>query len=59
MRIELYCYETDNGTPIEIADALINNVLSADGLEVGKRILGEIAEHIQIYLKYSKEGGIE
>lgn len=53
MKIEIYCYETDSGTPIEIADALIENVLSAEPLEVGKRTLGEIAEHIQVYLKYS------
>ena len=59
MRIEIACYETDNGTPIEIADALINNVISADGLEVGKRTLGEIAEHIQVYLKYNTKGNEE
>ena len=56
MRIDICCYETDSGTAIEIADALIENILSADGLYVGKRILGEIAEHIQVYLKYSTKG---
>lgn len=59
MRIDIHCYETDSGTAIEIADALIENILSAVPLSVGKRQLGEIAEHIQVYLKYNTKGSDE
>lgn len=59
MRIEIACYETDNGTPIEVASALISHMIDEWGIDVGKRTLGEIAEHIQVYLKYSTKGADE
>ena len=41
MRIEIACYETDNGTPIEVASALISHMIDEWGIDVGKRTLGE------------------
>ena len=46
------------GTPIEFANAVINLFLGdVNDLELAdlrKRELGEIAEHIQVFLKYSE-----
>lgn len=41
---------------MEVASALINHMIDEWGIDVGKRTLGEIAEHIQVYLKYSTKG---
>lgn len=58
MTIEIYCEKSDTGTPIEIANALIknrlNNVTDFEIAEIRKRELAEIAEHIQVFLKYSE-----
>ena len=56
MRIEIYLEKNEQGTPIEIANALINTMLKGvddlDMIEVRKKELGEIAEHIQVFLKW-------
>ena len=60
MRIDIHCYETDSGTNIEIANALIENILGNSMNEDARRYdmkrLAEIVEHIQVFLKYNKEG---
>ena len=58
MRIEIYLDEKDSGTPIEVANALIytmlNNANDYDFARIKKLELAEIAEHIQVFLKYSE-----
>ena len=58
MKIEIYLEENEMGTPIEMANALIKNYLGnvndLEMTEIKKNELSEIAEHIQVFLKYSK-----
>jgi hypothetical protein len=58
MKIQMYLEEYEMGTPIETANGLINaylyNVNDYETAELKKKELGEIAEHIQVFLKYSK-----
>lgn len=58
MRIEVYAEENEDGTPIEFSNAIIKNALKGvtdyELVELRKQELAEIAEHIQIFLKYSK-----
>lgn len=58
MKVMFYCEENDHGTPLERANALINGALEGvtdyELAEVRKQELAEIAEYIQIYLKYNK-----
>ena len=58
MKIEIYLEENEMGTPIEMANALIKNYLgnvnNLEMIEIKKNELSEIAEHIQVFLKYSK-----
>ena len=58
MKVMFACEENDHGTPLERANALINGVLEGvtdyELAEVRKQELAEIAEYIQIYLKYNK-----
>ena len=58
MKIEIYLEENEMGTPIELASALIrtklDNVNDFDLEELRKKELAEIAEHIQVFLKYWK-----
>ncbi len=57
MRIEVHCYETDNGTTMEFVDALIEHFLNGgDGKESAMKELAEITDYIQVYLKYNTEG---
>lgn len=61
MKIEIYLEEYENGTPIEMANALIKTYLDkvndSEMAEIRKSELSEIAEHIQVFLSYSKAGG--
>ena len=61
MRIEFHAEENDGFYPIEIANALIRSLLSDvndyEWAKNKKRELAEIAEHIQVFLKYDNEGG--
>lgn len=56
MRIEYHLEENEMGTSIEIANALIktklDGVRDVDMAELRKKELAEIAEHIQVFLKY-------
>lgn len=56
MRAEFFLEKDEMGTPIEIANCLIraklDDVSDFDMMELRKKELAEIAEHIQIYLKY-------
>lgn len=56
MRIDFHLEENEMGSPIEIANALIREKLDyvndADLAELRKNELAEIADHIQIFLKY-------
>lgn len=58
MKVMFYYEENDNGTPLERANALINGVLEGvtdyELAELRKKELAELAEYIQIYLKYNK-----
>lgn len=58
MRIEIHLDGNEMGTPIELADALIKAKLDGvNDFELAnfrKRELAEIAEHIQVFLKYSE-----
>lgn len=58
MKIEIHLEENEMGTPIEMANALIKNYLgnvnNLEMIEIKKNELSEIAEHIQVFLKYSK-----
>ena len=58
MKIEIYLEENEMGTSIELANALIktklNNVNDFEVAEIRKNELAEIAEHIQVFLKYWK-----
>lgn len=55
MRIEFHLEENEIGLPIEIANALIQtkmNNANYEELEAAKKELSEIAEHIQVFIKY-------
>lgn len=56
MKIEIHLEENEKGTPIEVASAIIDvymgNVTDSEAFEVARSVLSEIAEHIQVYLKY-------
>lgn len=56
MRAEFFLEKDEMGTPIEIANCLIktklDGVIDFDQIELKRKELAEIAEHIQIYLKY-------
>ena len=55
MRIEFHLEENEAGLPIEIANALIQtkvNNANYEELEAAKKELSEIAEHIQVFIKY-------
>ena len=58
MKVIFYVEENEPNTPLERANALINTAL--DGVtdyelaELRKKELAELAEYIQIYLKYNK-----
>ena len=58
MRIEIHLEEKDAGTPIEVANALIHTMLDDvceyDIEKIKKQQLAEIAEHIQVFLRYSE-----
>lgn len=58
MRMYLECDENDKGTPIEIANAIINKAFEGvndfELAKIRKSELAEIAEHIQVFLKYSE-----
>lgn len=58
MKVMFYSEGNENGTPLERANALINGALEGvtdyELAEVRKQELAEIAEYIQIYLKYNK-----
>lgn len=58
MKVMFYVEENEQGTPLERANALINGALEGvtdyELAEVRKQELAEIAEYIQIYLKYNK-----
>ena len=58
MKVMFDWEENDHGTPLERANALINGALEGvtdyELAEVRKQELAEIAEYIQIYLKYNK-----
>lgn len=60
MRIEFYLEANEEDIPIEIANALIKarfeGVNSSDLAEIARRELAEIAEHIQVFLKYNSGG---
>lgn len=63
MKLSIYLDEHDKGTPIEFADAVINchipdndeYATEEDYIRARER-LAEIAEHIQVYLKYNRVG---
>lgn len=61
MKIEIYSEEKDSGTPIEVANALIHTMLDDvndyEFARIKKQELAEIAEHIQVFLKYSEVKG--
>lgn len=56
MKIEIYLEENEMGSPIEIANCLIksklDDVRDFELAELRKKELAEIAEHIQVFLKY-------
>lgn len=58
MKVMFDWEENDHGTPLERANALINGALEGvtdyELAEVRKQELAELAEYIQIYLKYNK-----
>jgi hypothetical protein len=58
VKIEIYLEENEMGTPIEIANGIIKTYLDKindlEMAEIKKSELSEIAEHIQVFLKYSK-----
>lgn len=58
MKVMFDYEENDHGTPLERANALINGALEGvtdyELAELRKQELAEIAEYIQIYLKYNK-----
>lgn len=57
MRIEIHVDEKEYITPIKVADALIENYLrdckDEYDIKQAQKILAEIAEHIQVCLKYN------
>jgi len=59
MRIEFHLEENEMGSPIEIANCLIKSKLDDardfELAELRKKELAEIAEHIQVFLKYWQE----
>ena len=59
MRIDVHIEGNEMDTPIEFANAIIKNKLEKvndyELAEYRKRELAEIAEHIQVFLKYSRE----
>ena len=58
MKIKAQLEPSEKGTPIEFANAVINfflgDVNDSQLANFRKKELGEIAEHIQVYLKYSE-----
>lgn len=60
MKIELHLENGENGSPIELANALIrtltNDANDEEMLKQRQKELGEVAEHIQTYLKFN--GGV-
>lgn len=62
MKVEIHCEEKDKGTMLELANALINNALEGvtdyELAELRKKELAELAEYIQIYLKYNSGGAV-
>ena len=58
MRIYFEADKGDAGTPIEKANAIINCALDGvndfELMQLRKSELAEIAEHIQVFLKYSE-----
>lgn len=62
MKIMFELVEGEMGTPIEVANAIIKNVMGKEfySFEVNKNALSEIAGHIEVYLKHCEaEGGAE
>ena len=58
MKIEVHFEETDNGTMLEFANALIDSALEGvtdyEMAEYKKSQLAELAEYIQTFCKYNK-----
>ena len=61
MRLSMYLEKHDKGTAIEFADAIINcHIPDSDEYATeedyirAREKLAEIAEHIQVYLKYNR-----
>ena len=52
MKIIVHLEEYEECSPIKLADAIINYCRNAYGAECWDLSAGEIAEHIQVYLKY-------
>ena len=58
MKIEIHLENKEMGTPIEVASCLIRtylgNINDSEFMSFKKRELAEIAEHIQVFLKYEQ-----
>lgn len=58
MKVYFEAEAGDNGTPIEVANAIIKKAMAdatyCETLEERRRELAEIAEHIQVFLKHSE-----